>query len=421
VNEGSRARHCPREDECIAVFLDGDPRGLDAELETHLEACPFCRRALDRARRIDALLAANTDTECGEAEADRLLAFLDEVPRDRGGAPRAREERPARTRVLVLGLAAAGVLCAFLLRGRFEERASVPERALSGKPPADSPVLGRSEPRNEGGRVRLAERGRVLVLPRLTGPMPALFLRASMEPSFEDLLAGRGRVDSFELDARARSLLASLGKGRRIELPLPAARPAAGETPPALGPLSRSEASEECVAAAQWLFRESRGGTRRDFALLVRALAAAPAPLRVRMSEELRRAFQEGIPAARRRALLRARDPSAAGLAGALGLVEALPALVRRSAGTQRLALLASRRVRSPWSLAFRIAWFTTSVQRRGKAEPFLQGLAFEGLPPAETRALRARLEALLRRSGRFEMRRACADLLARISGFEGS
>ncbi len=75
---------CPHTDDVLATFLDGAAGGDDPALAAHRDACAICRRALDRTRALDALLAAQTRTDADDALADRVLAFDAAVPTGRG-------------------------------------------------------------------------------------------------------------------------------------------------------------------------------------------------------------------------------------------------------------------------------------------------------------------------------------------------
>ncbi|MBL9079381.1 MAG: hypothetical protein JNL08_17905 [Planctomycetes bacterium] len=78
MNRTTPSPDCPRSDAVLARFLDGDVddgSGFalvdDATLRAHLQDCAACRRQLQRARRLDAVLAARVGT-AGRGELDPL-------------------------------------------------------------------------------------------------------------------------------------------------------------------------------------------------------------------------------------------------------------------------------------------------------------------------------------------------------------
>lgn len=68
--------NCPRSDDVIARFLDGDVQGADDGLALHAASCAICRTALARSRRLDAALANACSERLGDAAAARILAAV---------------------------------------------------------------------------------------------------------------------------------------------------------------------------------------------------------------------------------------------------------------------------------------------------------------------------------------------------------
>ncbi|MCC6785677.1 MAG: hypothetical protein IT457_22700 [Planctomycetes bacterium] len=102
---------CPLTDAVLAQFLDGanDATTLLAreELALHRDQCAVCREALERARRLDALVAATADRHVGEA---RVELWLEQAIAARSsGSARVAPRRVLPRLVAALLLLGAGV------------------------------------------------------------------------------------------------------------------------------------------------------------------------------------------------------------------------------------------------------------------------------------------------------------------------
>ncbi|MBI5853555.1 MAG: hypothetical protein HZB39_21305, partial [Planctomycetes bacterium] len=106
MNEAHESAACPLTDEVLALFLDGanDPSTPPAreELALHRDECEVCRDALERARRLDALVAATAVRGVSEARREAFLATA--------FAAREAEPMPSRVRRLARPIAAATLL-----------------------------------------------------------------------------------------------------------------------------------------------------------------------------------------------------------------------------------------------------------------------------------------------------------------------
>jgi hypothetical protein len=99
--------NCPRSDDVVARFLDGDVQGADDGLALHAASCATCRTALARSRRLDAALANACGERLGDEAAARILAAV-RVPTPPPAAATPRRRVAATLAVgFVLGLSAA--------------------------------------------------------------------------------------------------------------------------------------------------------------------------------------------------------------------------------------------------------------------------------------------------------------------------
>ncbi len=91
---------CQLEDLIVATFVDGEPNENATKLGEHLVECEHCARAVDVSRRLDSMLAAQTDTSIDDSRVGELLSFLEPVAAVGGaGGPRvgSRETDDGRT------------------------------------------------------------------------------------------------------------------------------------------------------------------------------------------------------------------------------------------------------------------------------------------------------------------------------------
>jgi len=316
----TRTPACPWEDRVLQAFLEGTPAGDAGVVAAHLEECPECRKALDQSRALDALLASRARTEISEAQADRLLAFL-----ERPAAARPRR-RPALRLLPVL----AGLLAlALLLPGRREPREQV---ALAAAPAE----VGRPEPGLPPLAGLLASRSlAVSDSYRLPPPVEV------PSPGPELLLAAFcGRPDP------------ALGEARLAQ---EAAKILAAADPLEPGPLA--------MAAVGWLLDRIQAGalpTRR---------ALEPGRLLLEAEDEARwelvRLFRLRPVLLRKLAgLPLGQEPELAPLHGALGNEAALPALAAGGEERQRAAVRGAWRTGDEQAARFVLALFLKAALR---------------------------------------------------------
>ena len=208
---------CPRTDAVLAIYLDGDvggsfaPTGHDPEesgfdfvcmdsLHEHVAACARCQHQLQRARRLDAALAAGAGrTNAGTAE----MAALEQrwfqaittppepVPVDAAagrspwlpsGLPRAGLTRAGLTTVLPAAIVAiaAGLFAWLLLAQPRSIAAPVPALETAPSVPLPAPVPAAPEPTDRGAILiaadaarRATERERSAALATQRTPTPA--------------------------------------------------------------------------------------------------------------------------------------------------------------------------------------------------------------------------------------------------------
>lgn len=301
---------CPYTDDVLAAFLDGAAVADDHRLAEHRDACPYCRRALDRTRALDALLAAQTRTDADDALADRVLAF------DAAVAPRAVGRRVAPA----LAVAAAVVILAgawAFLRGQAltTPAGTMPERDPDPIVAAEGPVRSTQEsPRYRAPRT--------IASPTSLRVLGDLRLPAALAPGRDAdawITAGAGGpadADAYREVAQRAEFLASV---------------------------EAVDASDDLrVAAARWLAREAQGGrlAARRLWGVAEWLAESDGALRTalvgqfRDERALRRLLDHRLPG--RHATWRARDRLVAVLIGATGARRRLDRV--RSAPTDVIA-----------------------------------------------------------------------------------
>jgi len=312
----SRLPQCPHEAHVLAHFLDADASIHDASVASHLEQCSSCARAVEESRRIDALLAAQTQTEISDEKASDLLAFLrgvesEPVECEPVALTPAREEHSGAWRAVAwLGLAAASVL-AFVWwpssghgsghgvgDGRIGDNAShsVAERRVG---------------RNGAGKSEPAKSPRASVGYRL--PRDARFTMLTRKGSpgrkltNEDLLAAFGGhwvsgLDRSRLLREAETLLRGHGYDtpRGSILRLDALRQAVrSSAAAAVGPRRLSAQDRLIVAATEWLLGELRSGRaeRSELELLADGVSRSRGYLRRQLVDLVRR-DRESVAAA---------------------------------------------------------------------------------------------------------------------------
>ncbi|MFQ5504751.1 MAG: hypothetical protein ACE5F1_08155 [Planctomycetota bacterium] len=391
---------CPRENEVILSFLDGEPGTAPAELAEHLGSCRSCARALEESRALDALLAGQTCTEISEEKAERLLAGIVSEARP--------FERPPR--IGVAPALAAGLILA-LCAGWFLARLRAPELRQPGhvevEPGTTRAELGSAETGTAGFRVpRTADLSSWRPAP---GPVSdAELLRA---------FAGRRqpRLDHRSLLGHARRLLRT-GTGR-----VPSSLRIPGSTEGGhLGPRVLGSGGELELAAAEWLVGEVRQGRSSDSELLRvgRALLAERRGLlRHRLTELLRREEQLLAPLLGRRLGRRDPDPTLARLVAALGTHGAAKRLARLPFRVQAGCARVARTEGDPRSLCFLLEQYLEASSRSEDVR--VLGLAwFDGMSRAELAILEPRLLERAQSSPQRLHRDLCSELLIRLGLF---
>ena len=131
---------CPRCDDVVAHFLDGDPDvrtlALRQQLDEHCEECADCRETLGRARRLDALLASGARQE--PASAAVVGAWVGAAL---AAAGRVEPESPPRRRVRRVVVAGAAAVLAVASVWVAVGRSQVMESADPGPVVAEVPSV----------------------------------------------------------------------------------------------------------------------------------------------------------------------------------------------------------------------------------------------------------------------------------------
>jgi len=274
---------CPRQDDVVAHFLDGDPAdggggptaAHEDGLHAHLRGCASCRSALARSRHLDAMLAATTSVPGLDAIAERLLA--------RTAATLAPPARPGRPRPwLPWAAAAAGFVLGLLATTwRFGARAPLGDRGDAAPSPAApservEPGSLAAEPAWLKGMLILPEAGTRDLQPALVrGASPAV---REVKPTLPQLAE---QVDSDLLDraiamqdmARSWTLRLPFAGSRRVADLATVRRIAAGTAllqlpaPAALPPLCRALDRRDAAGAAL----RDLAAAHREFRLRLRA------------------------------------------------------------------------------------------------------------------------------------------------------
>lgn len=388
--------HCQHEDAIVSSFVDGELSSDIAFLARHLQSCVCCARALEASRKVDSLLAAQTETSMTEARAEELLGFLDGA-----GAP----PRPRRWPISVAAAAllAAGVFFV-LARGRRSEPADA-------RPDSISTSDRESGHRGAGAAVRRAA-------PVVTGHsirVPRRFVfrpRPAAAPDASDLLAAfEGRWVPGLSRPRLRKLCEQLlrqGAPSAVRAPLPLVRsglPHHGQA----GPRRLAGPGVLQIAAARWLLSELRRGevSSSRFFLVVQAVLGGTGPRR-RALVELLRANEDLVrrhlvrPLERRRRF--AERGAAVAVCGALGILVQPRRLAKLDLGELLRSAGEARRTGDRRSLDYLVHLYV-AVASRSEALARLAAAWFAGLDPAERAALSEVLEARIADSPCYEDR----------------
>jgi rhodanese-related sulfurtransferase len=189
---------CPLRDEVVALFLDGDAglrSGVECEeLAAHRDACDDCRQTLDRARRIDALVAGEAGAAAAAVDLEAWLDGALEAALE-GGRGRPHPEQGggaafrARRRAVALAGAVALVFGLGLALGR--GLAGGPEASAGAPQPVAPDPAG---PIVDGG-ARSAVADGLILLP--DGPVRSIGRRdrGRPDPAALAALAAAGRLE----------------------------------------------------------------------------------------------------------------------------------------------------------------------------------------------------------------------------------